>query len=204
MKKRYYLVIAYGIFIIILGISICKTFNPKKLGETYSSLYEPLEYYTDIIETNMSEITDGNDNWNWAVLKETNLEDEQLKNTYNSLVSDIRTCYLLSNDLENKTYSNIKVLSFKNKTIITEEELKKLNNNENCLDNFGKYNSLVLSNNQELSKKIKTQISIIIDYKLEPSTYKDLDVLLSEEMVTMNRIANLSRWLKIEYYSHKK
>ncbi len=126
-------VMAYVLFIIVLGISIHNSFNPKKIGEVYASLYDPLDYSVDIIEANMNEITVSNDNWNWAKLKEINHGDEQLENTYDLLVSDIRTCYLLSNDLENKVYNNMKILSLKDKTSITEKEMSALRKNRSCL-----------------------------------------------------------------------
>jgi hypothetical protein len=88
----------------------------------------------------MNEITISDDKENWSQLKEINLEDMKLKDTYNLVISDIRTCYLLSNDLENKTYNNIKIMSFKNKTYVTDNELIELNRNGNCLKDFDKYN----------------------------------------------------------------
>jgi hypothetical protein len=200
MKKRYCFIVTYLLFIIVLSIFIYKGLGgQKKTGEIYSSLYNTLKYNSDIIKANMNEITDNN----WSKLKKTNLEDEKLKNTYSLLVSDIKTCYLLSNDLKNETYDNIKILSFKNKTSVTSEEVSKLNRNKNCLENFDKYDSLVLSNDQKLSERMKTQIGIIVDYKPEPSEYNDFYDLLSEESITMSKVASLTNWLKIEYYSHK-
>jgi predicted small lipoprotein YifL len=162
--------------------------------------------------TDISDITDNNDKWDWWELKKTNLQDKKLVNTYNLLVVDIRTCYLLSNDLENKIYKNTKILSFKNKRDINKKEISQLEKSENCLKNFDKYNSLVLSDNQDLSNKIKNQINIIIDYNKESSTYEMNDdlpyeaaflVMLNRESDTISKIASLTSWLKTEYNSYK-
>lgn len=202
MKKVYFFIIIYAIFIFILSIAIYKTFNPKKMGEIYSSLYEALDYQISKIETNMNEITISNDEWKWAEIKETNTNDEKLKNTYNSLISDIRTYYLTYYDLENKTYNNLKILSFEDKTSIADDELSELNNRDNYLKVFDKYNSMVLSDNQQLSDKIKKQINIIIDYSDKSSSNKTFDELLYDELVTTSKIASLASWLKTEYYSN--
>jgi hypothetical protein len=204
MKKIYYFIIAYILFVIASGVVIYNSFSPNKIGDVYSSIYNPLEYSIDTIKSDMDAITVSNDKWNWSKLKETNLNDKQLKNTYNLLVSDIRTCYLLSNDLENKTYSNMKIMSFKNKKNITDKELSELNKNENCLESFDKYNTLTLSDNQKLSEKIRTQIGIITKHDSLNVGYRTFDELLIEEMTTMSKVASISKWLKVEYYSHIK
>jgi hypothetical protein len=204
MKKIYYFIIAYILFVIASGVIIYNSFSPNKIGEIYSSIYNPLEYSIDTIKSDMDAITVSNDKWDWSKLKETKINDKQLKNTYNLLVSDIRTCYLLSNDLENKTYSNMKVMSFKNKKNITDKELSELNKNENCLESFDKYKTLTLSDDQKLSEKIKTQIGIITKHDSKNVGYRTFDELLIEDMTTMSQVASISKWLKVEYYSHIK
>jgi len=201
MEKRDYLIIGI-ILIIVLTIFLSNVFMPKQqtIGEKYKDIYNSIDYNIKRIEDNMNAITvDGN----WKQLKEINSNDEQLKNTYNLLLEDIKKCYLLYTDLENKIYDNLKILSFKNKEYITNNELEKLTKNESCLKYFNKYNDLDLSNNQESSEKIKGQISIIIDYKEEPYSYKTLDELLFDEAVTVSKIGALSSWLKVEYDSNK-
>jgi TolB-like protein len=119
------------------------------------------------------------------------------------LVEDIRTCYLQSTDLKNKTFDNIKILSFKNKRNITEKQLLQLSKNKSCLENFDKYNSLTLSDSPEISEKMKKQISIIIDYKSESNNDATFADSLTEEMTDISKVAGLTKWLKIEYYSHQ-
>lgn len=202
MKKKDYLIIAV-ILVIALTISLYKVFEPDKilLGETYKEMYDALDNNISIIETNMNEITvDGDD---WQELKELNIKDEKQKNTYNLLISDIKKCYLLSTDVKNKTYDNIKIMIFKNKKYANKYEILKLNKNETCLKEFDKYNSMVLSDNKFLSEKLKTQINIIIGYKEELDVYKSFYELLSLEAINMSKIASLSKWLKIEYNTYK-
>ncbi len=202
MKKVSFLIIIYAIFIFFLSIYIYKTFTPEKIGETYASLYDALDFQINKIEINMNEVANSNDDLKWAELKETNIKDDQLKSTYNLLVSDIRTYYLMYCDLENKTFNNIKILSFKDKTKITDNELLELNNSNDYLKKFDKYDSMVLSNDQNLSDKIKKQIKVIIDYSDNSSKNKTFDEILYEELVNTSKIASLTKWLKMEYYSN--
>ena len=202
MKKLSFFIIIYAVFVLVLSFSIYKTLSPNKLGQTYSYLYEALDHHLNIIETNMNEISISNDEWNWAELKEINTEDQQLKNTYNLLISDIRTYYLSFSNLENARNDNISLLSFKDKTRITDKELSDLSNKDNYFENFDKYNSMILSNDQTRCERIKAQINIIIDYNKEESAYKDFGQLLYDKLVTTSKIASLSSWLKTEYYSN--
>jgi hypothetical protein len=98
----------------------------------------------------------------------------------------------------------MKIMSFKNKKNITDKELSELNKNENCLESFDKYNTLTLSDNQKLSEKIRTQIGIITKHDSLNVGYRTFDELLIEEMTTMSKVASISKWLKVEYYSHIK
>lgn len=202
MKKVHLFIIIYAIFIIFLSISISKTLAPKKLGETYSYLYEALDDHLNKIETNMDEITISNDEFNWAVLKKINIEDDQLKNTYDLLISDIRTYYLSFSNLENESNNNINLLSYEDRTNISKKELTDLTNSNDYLQKFDKYNSMVLSDDQTLSDRIKAQINIIIDYNEDNYPYKDFEKLLYDELVTTSKISSLSNWLKTEYYSY--
>lgn len=202
MEKKDYLIVAV-VAIIAITIAIFSIYEPNKvlLGETYKEIYSVLDYNINIIKTNMDEITVNND---WQELKPIKTTDKRLKDTYNSLVLDIKKCYLLTNDLENKTYKNLKLMSFKDKEYANKYELLKLNKNEKCLNEFDKYNSMVLSDNEVLSEKKKTQLSIIINYKEEPYKYKTFYELLYEESVNMSKVASLTNWLKIEYNTYKK
>ncbi len=202
MRKLSFFIIIYAVFVLVLSFSIYKTLSPNELGQTYSYLYESLDLYLNKIESNMNEITISNDEWDWVELKEINTEDEQLKNTYNLLISDIRTYYLSFSNSKSERNNNISLLNFKDKTRITDKELSDLSNNENYLENFDKYNSMILSNDQTRAERIKAQINIIIDYDKEEFAYKDFGQLLYDELVTTSKIASLSSWLKTEYYSN--
>ena len=202
MRKLSFFIIIYAVFVLVLSFSIYKTLSPNELGQTYSYLYESLDLYLNKIESNMNGITISNDEWDWVELKEINTEDEQLKNTYNLLISDIRTYYLSFCNSKSERNNNLSLLNFKDKTRITDKELSDLSNNDNYLENFDKYNSMILSNDQTRAERIKAQINIIIDYDKEESAYKDFGQLLYDELVTTSKIASLSSWLKTEYYSN--
>lgn len=203
MKKKYYFIIGYIIFVILLGASIYRMWNVPRVGEAYLYLYKPLEHQISIIEKNMNEITNNKGSNKWVKLKDLKLEDEKLKNTYNLLVEDIKICYLLVTDLKNEEYGNIKVIKLKNEIKVNEKQLSELTKRKNCLKNFEKYNTLALSDDPRLSNKIRNQISIIIDYNPNPSNHQTLEDIIYEELVTVSKIASLSTWLKIEYYTRK-
>ena len=203
MRKKYGMVIVYVVLVLALVASLYNLFFPRqaKLGVLYKGYYDSIESSLDVIKDNMDEIANVDDDSNWTELKETYLKDEQLKETYNLLVEDITKCYLLSAYLKNKIYDNKKVLSYKNKRSISTKDLLKLSENENCLKDFDKYNSLTLSDDEETSEKLMKQISIIIDYEYGTSNDGTFISVIEEEAITVSKIASLSRWLKIEYNS---
>lgn len=205
MKRKYSIVVIYAMLSLILIMSLYYIFNPHKtkLGILYNAYYTSIERNINVTKDNMDEITISNDDSNWSELKEINTDDKQLKKTYNLLVEDITKCYLITTDLKNKVYDNKKVLSFKNKTSISEKDLLKLSENENCLKEFDKYNSLTLSDDAETSEKIRKQISIIVDYGYGTSNDGTFQSVIEEEAINVSKIANLSKWLKIEYNSNK-
>jgi hypothetical protein len=59
----------YIILVVILCVSISKILEPNPYGELLSSLYEPLEYYIDSIESNMNEITINDADVYWVEIK---------------------------------------------------------------------------------------------------------------------------------------
>lgn len=204
MKKKKGLMI---FSLLMMGMLIISTysifyFRSEMLGYKYKGLYEPLENNINVIKENMDDITISNDEFNWYKLKKLDISDKKLKDTYNLLVADIRTCYLLETDLKNKIYDNLKILSFKNKKDISKEELLELSNND-CLNNFNKYNSLVLSDDENISERVKTQIGIIINEEKEDIVYDNFYSVLYNDLVTMTKIMNVSKWLKAEYYGQK-
>lgn len=204
MKRKDSIVIVYVVLILALILSLYNLFNyPKtKLGVLYKDYYDSLENSLNVIKNNMDEITISDDDSNWAELKETDIDDKQLKKTYNLLVEDITKCYLLSSDLKNKIYDNKKILSFKNKRSISEKDLLQLSENENYLKEFDKYNSLTLSDDPDTAEKIRKQISIIIDYEYGTSNDGTFISVIEEEAINVSKIASLSKWLKVEYDSH--
>jgi hypothetical protein len=204
MKKNFLFIIAYAVLTIVFIISVYGILTPTKFGDIHGELYEPLDYYITSIKTNMDEISKTDENSNWVELKTINTNDEKLEKTYNSLVADINECYLLSSDINNEKTKNLKPLYFKNKSSISVEKVVEMNENLNCLDNFEKYNNMILSDNEDLNSKLQIQISIIIDSDSEPSGYRTFEELIYDDVVKMSKISSLSNWLKVEYNSYRK
>lgn len=161
------------------------------------------------IKTNMDSITDPNESFEWWILKDTLDSDNLTIKTYNSLVGDIRTCYLETKAEEaNYKYSNI-LKQYRNTKYISNNELDNINfymKNEQCLNNFSTYNNIILSDDEENTSRILNEINKINDlnntelFKKEELSYDDL---LSKEIIKIHAISNLTDWLVIEYNSVK-
>lgn len=203
MNKWYIIGIIYIVVASIACILIYNSLKPKTLGQIYKDGYELFDYNIGIIEDNMNDITITIEEEKWVRLKDLNLDDEKLKATYNLIVDDIKTCYLMSTDLENKIFDNPKILSFRDKTNYTYDDIKKLNQNKNCLENFDKYNSLNISENPELENRIRAQIKIIINNQSKKADLKEFKDALYYELNIINKIASLSNWLKVEYDTYR-
>ena len=200
--------ILLGTILLIITVVISSSILLKPKEEIFynkydnKELFNSLDYNLNKIKSNMNEITDKSNIFNWAYLKEIQTNDTLLHNFYNSLVQEIRTCYLISSNEEN-TFSNLKVLDYKNRNNITSDELLKLDKNEFCLDNLEIYNKLTLSDDLTNSERIKRQLNMIISYEKNSSEYKTFEEVLFAETNKIQIIANISEWLKLEYYGNK-
>ncbi len=188
MKEKYCFYIIDALLVVILAITLYNVFNKNNEITTrdYSVFYKQIESDMKKIEKNMNKIADSEELVIWSGIKDANFKDAKLEKAYNLLVDDIRYCYLLYDELDKgKKTGNI-----------LQKELSQFS--DNCLGKFDKYNTLTLSDDQYLSERIKSQIDIIIDYEKEDVDYENL---IYNQIITVNKIANLTNWLKVEYYS---
>lgn len=196
-KKNLGMAIIVTFLIAVLIISLYSIFTNKNrdFSDEYKELYASMDYSKEIIKQNMNEITTSDD---WLEIKEITKDDSKLKETYNALVKDIKTCYI---DL----YASGKtsVMKFRVENKISSKDLKILNNQKNCLENFNKYQSIQLSNNERLSEKMKKQLNIIIDYTPEENNKLSFAELVTNKAIDISKVESLSKWLKIEYLSNK-
>lgn len=128
------------------------------------------------------------------------------KNVYDSLVRDIRNCYVYFND-DGSTFTNSNYLSkFKDMNKISKKEFEdktKLysNYNKSCLDNFNKYEDLLL--NKEL-KDLEVVVRPILIYKeiynMDVNNYEEL---LKNEYYKASLIKNVSDFLRLKFDNEK-
>ena len=199
-KKNLGMAIIVTFLIAVLIIALYSIFTNKNrdFSDEYPDLYESIDYSKSIIRENMDEITVSKGNDEWSSLKEINENDKSLINTYDLLVKDIKTCYI-----ELYAAGKASVMTFKSERKISDKDLKILNKQKNCLENFDKYSSLQLSDNERLSGRMKKQIDIIINYTPEDNTNLSFRELVTNKAIDISKIESLSKWLKIEYDSHK-
>lgn len=181
--------------LIILTISFTFLFNLYRNTKTtiydhYSYLYGIFDHNLNTLEENMNK-TAIKDNNGWTTLKDANIDDKLKKETYNSLIKDINECY--------KYYiSDKSIQKFKDKEEINIEELNEIKD-INCINNFKKYATETLSENEKENIRLQTQISIMINYNEEELKNKTFETYLYLEVVRTNILLNLSRWLELEY-----
>ena len=76
------------------------------------------------IENNMNSITKSNADSKWGELKDINTEDKEYIDTLNSLVADVRLCYLGYTD-DKKIYNDSNpIRKYRNKNKITKTKLQ--------------------------------------------------------------------------------
>lgn len=203
MKKNYYGIINV-LLVIILGLTVYNAFKPNKLGEVYRQRFDIIEQSLEKINKNMDEITTSTENSKWNKLKEISNAETGQEEAYNMLVADIKTCYLLEEDLDDEKTDNLKILDFKNKRKASNKQVEELFINNECLKNFEKYNTFEFSKDKNLNERLQKQIALITttDNNADYNEEEFRDALIRESNIIHN-IANLSSWLKIEYDTYK-
>ena len=199
-------VLIFGLCLLVFGGRNNKEFIVNS-SENNKLLNEYENILNDIYD-NMNYVSVSNDDVNkdisWTSYK---LEmPEENKNVYDSLVRDIRYCYVYFTD-DGSTYTNSNYLSkFKNMNKVSKKEFEEKtklysNYNASCLDNFDKYEDLFL--NKEL-KDLEVVIRPILIYKniynMEVNSYEEL---LKNEYYKASLIKNVSDFLKLKYDEEK-
>lgn len=202
-----------GILVLIFGVCLLGVFkfnNKEYVVDSTANNKLLIEYESILndIYDNMNYVSVSNDDVNkdisWATYK---LEmPEENKNVYDSLVRDIRYCYVYFTD-DGSTYTNSNYLSkFKDMDKISKnefEEKTKLysNYNNSCLDNFDKYEDLFLNNELNDLEVVIRPILIYKDiYNMDVKNYEEL---LKNEYYKASLIKNASDFLKLKYDKEK-
>lgn len=213
MKTKFYFIIIFcSLLLFNVGIFLyIKLSKEKMITISHTNLWWNIyDFNINNIKNNMEEITVNSENFIWWELKNNNISDPIYSSTLNSLVGDIRMCYLEITD-DGSLYENnhiSEILKYRDKDNISNNELKVLSslmNNNSCLSRFQKYSTLLLSNDEAINQNILEKITKINEFyniSLTKGIEKDItyDKLLYKKIMETVLLSDLSSWLKVEYY----
>ena len=170
LKNKYkYIFIIFSLILIVLSsflsIIIYKNHNDKIDIQLSNQSWDSYDESIKNIKNNMDSIAEPNENFFWWTLKDFDIEDNEYEKILNHLVAQVRMCYLDYTD-DGTLYTNSNpIRKYRKKDIITTKELKKLNfdmsNDRSCINRFDDFNSLLISNDENLRKRFLNRINKI-------------------------------------------
>lgn len=191
-----------------LSIIVYKNYDKKIDIQLANQIWTTYDDSIAIIKNNMESITDSNESFDWWILKDFDIEDDEYESVLNLLVADVRMCYLEYTD-DGTLYTNTNpIRKYREKEYITSKELEKLNFemynefNQGCLKRFASYNSLLISNDEVLRNNVLTKtnkifrISQIEIFNNKNATYNEL---LLRKIMEVHYIEDISEFLVEEY-----
>ena len=195
-----FIVLLVGIF----SIMIYKNNNMEIMDtEPYWNIYD---ISIKNIENNMNSITEPNGDIKWGTLKNLDIDDEKYLDTLNSLVADVRMCYLGYTDEEKMSAEFISIKKYRNKTKITKRKLLDLNATtkkevKDCSTRLEKYNVTTVSNDKELQSRLLTLTNNIIKlnskmFAIDTLSYNEL---LLRKIYELHSVEDMSSFLVGEY-----
>lgn len=209
MKKSKTIIIGSIILIICLfALIIYNNFSRKIDIKSANKGWNIYDKSISNIKDNISAIAKPNQNFEWGTLKDIDIDDIEYKNTLNSLLADVRMCYLEYTD-DGTLYTNSNsIRKYRDKKNISKRELKELTDamiyeqRNGCLKYFEKYNVLLISNDKILRNKIYNITNSIADFKLyvlhleKNETYNEL---LTKKILEVHLLEDISKFLIDEY-----
>ena len=213
MKKIYKnkcLVIIMILILIILSsflsIIIYKNHNNKIDIQLSNQSWDSYDESIKNIKNNMDPITEPNENFFWWSLKDFDIEDNEYEKILNHLVAQVRMCYLDYTD-DGTLYTNSNpIRKYRKKDIITTKELKKLNfdmsNDRRCINRFDDFNSLLISNDENLRNSFLNRINkinLIKSTELFRNENASYNELLLRRTIEVHYIEDMSEFLVEEY-----
>lgn len=195
-----FIVLLVGIF----SIMIYKNNNMEIMDtEPYWNIYD---ISIKNIENNMNSITEPNGDIKWGTLKNLDIDDEKYLDTLNSLVADVRMCYLGYTDEEEMSAEFNSIKKYRNKTKITKRKLLDLNATtkkevKDCSTRLEKYNVTTVSNDKELQSRLLTLTNNIIKlnskmFAIDTLSYNEL---LLRKIYELHSVEDMSSFLVSEY-----
>lgn len=209
MKKELVLIISG--FIIGLGVILISQFYKDNKSEkilTINELFTIYDQNIQDIKNNMEMITESNEDFDWWILKDFNIEDKDYETSLNSLVADVRMAYLEYTDEEQMYTNSNPIRKYREKEYITKKQLEKLNLDmkeemlSGNINRFNKYSTLLISKDEELrniflnqTEKI-TKIKQLSIFTNTNSTYSEL---LFKKIIEVSYVKDISEFLIKEY-----
>lgn len=211
LKNKYkYIFIIFSLILIVLSsfllIIIYKNHNDKIDIQLSNQSWDSYDESIKNIKNNMDPITEPNENFFWWTLKDFDIEDNEYEKILNHLVAQVRMCYLDYTD-DGTLYTNSNpIRKYRKKDIITTKELKKLNfdmsNDRSCINRFDDFNSLLISNDENLRKRFLNRINkinLIKSTELFRNENASYNELLLRKTIEVHYIEDMSEFLVEEY-----
>ena len=209
LKNKYIFIIFLLILIVLssfLLIIIYKNHNDKIDIQLSNQSWDSYDESIKNIKNNMDPITEPNENFFWWTLKDFDIEDNEYEKILNHLVAQVRMCYLDYTD-DGTLYTNSNPIRiYRKKDIITTEQLKKLNfdmsNDRSCINRFDDFNSLLISNDENLRKRFLNRINkinLIKSTELFRNENASYNELLLRKTIEVHYIEDMSEFLVEEY-----
>ena len=209
LKNKYIFIIFLLILIVLsifLSIIIYINHHNKIDIQLSNQSWDSYDESIKNIKNNMDPITEPNENFFWWTLKDFDIEDNEYEKILNHLVAQVRMCYLDYTD-DGTLYTNSNpIRKYRKKDIITTEELKKLNfdmsNDRSCINRFDDFNSLLISNDENLRKRFLNRINkinLIKSTELFRNENASYNELLLRKTIEVHYIEDMSEFLVEEY-----
>lgn len=216
MKKIYKnkcLVIIMILILIILSsflsIIIYKNYNNKIDIQLSNQSWDSYDNSLENIKKNMEDITEPNENFDWWILKDFDIADDNYELNLNQLVATVRMCYIDFTDDGTRLTNSNPIRKFRDKKYITKKELEKLNfdmyNDSEyggCLSRFDDFNGVLISEDKEEWEEFLKQTSSVImikDTDLFTNQNATYNELLLRKTMEVHLIEDMSEFLVNEY-----
>ena len=209
MKKELVLIISG--FIIGLGVILISQFYKDNKSEkilTINELFTIYDQNIQDIKNNMEMITESNEDFDWWILKDFNIEDKDYETSLNSLVADVRMAYLEYTDEEQMYTNSNPIRKYREKEYRTKKQLEKLNLDmkeemlSGNINRFNKYSTLLISKDEELRNIFLNQTENITKMKqlsIFTNTNSTYSELLFKKIIEVSYVKDISEFLIKEY-----
>ena len=209
MKKELVLIISGSI--IGLGVILISQFYKDNKSEkilTINELFTIYDQNIQDIKNNMEMITESNEDFDWWILKDFNIEDKDYETSLNSLVADVRMAYLEYTDEEQMYTNSNPIRKYREKEYITKKQLEKLNLDmkeemlSGNINRFNKYSTLLISKDEELRNIFLNQTEKITKMKqlsIFTNTNSTYSELLFKKIIEVSYVKDISEFLIKEY-----